>query len=266
MITFPELGIELKLSPIAISILGIDIYWYAILIVGAIILSLFILKQTTKKSEIKYENILELAVYVLPIGFISARLYYVLFNMDYYYRNPIQIFNLKSGGLAIYGGIIGGAITTYIYCKKKQINCMNLLDQIVPVLALSQGIGRWGNFFNIEAYGIETNSILRMRIMENGIYKEVIPTFLYESIADLIIFVILMILNKKRQKTGETTLVYLILYSFVRFFIEEIRIDSLMLYNIKISQLLSLLIFAVSCSILSYKTVKCRKIIKNIKK
>ena len=265
MVTFPGLGIELKLSPIAISILGIDIYWYAILIVGAIILSLLILKRTTQNTEIKYENILELVVYILPIGFISARLYYVLFNIEYYYKSPMQIFNIKSGGLAIYGGIIGGAITTYIYCKKKQINAMELLDQIVPVLALSQGIGRWGNFFNIEAYGTETNNIFRMGIIEEGIYKEVHPTFLYESITDFIIFVILIILNKKRQKTGETTLVYLILYSFVRFFIEGIRIDSLMLYNIRISQLLSLLIFVVSCNILTYKVIKRHKSVKNIR-
>lgn len=266
MITFPSLGIKLKLSPIAISILGIDIYWYAILIVGAIILSLIILKTTIKNTQIKYEDILELAVYVLPVSFISARIYYVIFNLDYYYYNPVEILNLKSGGLAIYGGIIGGAITAYIYCKKKKINILELLDQIVPVLALSQAIGRWGNFFNIEAYGTETNNIFRMGIIENGIYKEVHPAFLYESFANLIIFVILIIINKKRQKTGEATLIYLILYSFVRFFIEGIRIDSLMFYNIRISQLLSLMIFVVSCSILIYKVIKCNKINKKIKK
>ena len=176
---------------------------------------------------------------------------------------PLEIFNIKSGGLAIYGGIIGGAITAYIYCKKKQIKIIPLLDQIVPVLALSQAIGRWGNFFNIEAYGAQTNNIFRMGILENGIYKEVHPAFLYEAIADFIIFIILITLNKKRQKTGETTLLYLILYSFVRFFIEGIRIDSLMLYNIKISQLLSVLIFVVSCSILANVVVKQHKSVEN---
>lgn len=263
MVTFPSLGIELKLSPIAISILGIDIYWYAILIIGAIILSLIILKITTKNTKIKYDNILELMVYMLPIAFISARLYYVLFNLEYYYNNPLEILSIKSGGLAIYGGIIGGAITAYIYCKKKKINLIALLDQIVPVLALSQAIGRWGNFFNIEAYGTETNNIFRMGIIESGIYKEVHPTFLYESIANFIIFTILITINKKRQKTGETTLLYLILYSFVRFFIEGIRIDSLMFHDIRISQLLSLLIFVVSCSIWINKVIKHNKTVKN---
>lgn len=263
MITFPEFGIELNISPIAISILGIEIYWYAIFIIGAIILSLAILKITTKNTEVEYDNILELSIYMLPIAFISARLYYVLFNLEYFFQNPMEIFNIKSGGLAIYGGIIGGAIVAYIYCKKKQIKITPLLDNIVPVLALSQSIGRWGNFFNIEAYGTQTNSIFRMGIIENGIYKQVHPTFLYESIADFIIFLILITINKKRQKIGETTLLYLILYSFVRFFIEGIRSDSLMLYNIKISQLLSLLIFVVSCSMLSNVVVKHRKNIEN---
>ena len=266
MVTFPSLGIELKLLPIAISILGIDIYWYAIFIVGAIILSLIILKLTTKNTQIKYENIIELAVYMLPIAFVSARIYYVLFNLNYYSHNPLQILNLKSGGLAIYGGIIGGAITAYIYCKKNKINFLAMLDQLVPVLALSQAIGRWGNFFNIEAYGSITNSFFRMGVIENGTYIEVHPTFLYESIANLIIFAILLTINKKRQKTGETTLLYLILYSFVRFFIEGIRIDSLMFYNIRISQLLSLLIFVVSCSILLYKLIKYRKTTENTEK
>ena len=160
MVKFPGLGLELQISKIAISILGIDLYWYAILIALAIILSLLILKIMCREGNIKFENILELTVFMLPIAFICARLYYVVFNLDYYLNNPIQILNIKSGGLAIYGGIMGGAITTYIYCKIKKINFIELLDKLVPVLALSQAIGRWGNYFNIESYGTETNNFL----------------------------------------------------------------------------------------------------------
>lgn len=260
MITFPGLGLEFNISKIAISILGINIYWYAILIVFSIILSLIILKLNNKKEKVKYEDIIDLSIYLIPISFICARLYYVLFNLEYYIQNPLEIINIKSGGLAIYGGILGGALVIYIYCKIKKIDFLNILDQIAPCLALGQAIGRWGNFINQEAYGIETGNIFRMGIFENGIYKEVHPTFLYESIADFIIFIILIILGKKRQKTGERTLIYLMLYSFVRFFIEGIRIDSLMLNNIRISQILSLTLFVISCSILAYNNKKDKNI------
>lgn len=267
MITFPGLGLEFNISKIAISILGINIYWYAIFIVIAIILSLIILKINNKNEEVKYENILDLAIYLIPISIICARLYYIIFfDIEYYIQNPIQILNLKSGGLAIYGGIIGGLITIYVYCKIKKLNALSVLDQIAPCLALGQAIGRWGNFINIEAYGTETNNIFRMGIIENGVYEEVHPTFLYESIADLIIFIILILIGKNRQKNGERTLLYLIMYSFVRFFIEGIRIDSLMLKNIRISQIVSLSIFVVSCCILIYKHRKTRKLAKICKK
>lgn len=262
MVEFPGLGISFKINKIAFSILGIDIYWYAILIVIAMILSLLILKIITKKEKIKYEDIINLFIYLIPISIISARIYYVIFKNQDYINAPLEIFNLKSGGLAIYGGIIGGAITTIIYCKIKKINALRMIDIIVPCLALGQAIGRWGNFINIEAYGAETNSLFRMGIIENGIYKEVMPSFLYESIADFIIFIILLIIGKKRQKTGERTFLYLTTYSFVRFFTEGTRIDSLMLNNIRISQMLSIMVFVVSCSILIYIQLKSRKITK----
>lgn len=266
MIKFPGLGLEFNISKVAISILGINIHWYAILIVLAIILSLIILKLNSKNEKVKYEDILDLAIYLLPTSIICARLYYIAFNLEYYITNPSEILNLKSGGLAIYGGIIGGAITAYIYCKIKKLNFLSMLDQIAPALALSQAIGRWGNFINIEAYGTETTNLFRMGISENGIYKEVHPAFLYESIADFIIFLILLKIGKKRQKSGERTIIYLMLYSFVRFFVEGIRIDSLMLNNIRISQILSLSIFVVTCSMLIYNLIKNRKPAKNSQK
>ena len=264
MVTFPGLGLEFNISKTAFSILGIDIHWYAILIVFAIILALIILKINNKNEKVKFEYILDLSIYLIPISLICARLYYIAFNLEYYINNPIEILSIKSGGLAIYGGILGGILTIFIYCKKRKINFIGMLDQIAPVLALGQAIGRWGNFINIEAYGIETTNLFRMGIIENGIYKEVHPTFLYESIADFLIFIILIILGRKRQKNGERTCIYLILYSFVRFFIEGIRIDSLMLNNIRISQIVSLIIFVISCCILSYNDRKTKKLEKTL--
>jgi len=258
-ITFPGIGLELNINKIAFTIGNIEIYWYAIIIVSAITIAIFLCKKNDGKYGIKFDNILELLIFTIPVSIITARLYYVLFNLDYYSKNIIEILNIKNGGIAIYGGLIGGAITCYIYCKIKKIDFLNLLDLIVPSVALAQSIGRWGNFVNVEAYGKTTNLPWRMGILENGIYKEVHPTFLYESIATLAIFIILSKKSKNRKFKGEMLYLYIILYSFVKFFIEGIRIDSLMLNNIRISQILSMVLFVVFCIILSKKNIKENK-------
>ncbi len=135
-ITFPLLNLKLQLSRIAFSIGNIDIYWYAILMMSAFIIGLIICKIKDGKFNIKFSDILDLSLYVIPISIISARFYYILFNLEYYINYPIQIFNLKAGGLAIYGGIIGGGITCYIFCKKRKIDLLDLFDYIIPCLAL----------------------------------------------------------------------------------------------------------------------------------
>ena len=136
VITFPGLNLQFNINRVALSIGGISIYWYAILMTSAFAISLLIYKLKDGKFEIKFSDILDLALLVIPISIVSARLYYILFNLEYYVANPMQMFNLRSGGLAIYGGIIGGAVTCYIFCKKRKINLLNLLDYIVPCLAL----------------------------------------------------------------------------------------------------------------------------------
>lgn len=135
-ISFPLLDLELQISRIAFSIGNIDIYWYAILMVFSFVISLIIFKIKDGKFGIKFNDILDLSIFVIPISIISARLYYIVFNANYYISNTIQIFNLRSGGLAIYGGIIGGVITCYVFCKKRKINLLDLLDYIVPCLVL----------------------------------------------------------------------------------------------------------------------------------
>lgn len=258
-ITFPGLNLEFNISKVAFKIFGVEIYWYAVLIVIAMVLALIMYKKRDGLYEIKFNNIMDLALYIIPISIICARLYYIIFNLEYYLQNPKEILNLRSGGIAIYGAIIGGAITCWVFCKIRKINILDLLDYVVPGLVLGQAIGRWGNFINVEAYGGETTSILRMGIIENSKYIEVHPTFFYESIACLVIFIILLLLKNKRKFKGEIVYTYLILYSLQRFFVEVLRTDSLMIGSIKVSQILSVIIFVGSVIIYIMKKYKLRK-------
>ncbi len=258
-ITFPGLNLEFNISKVAFKVFGIDIYWYAILTVTAMILALIIFKKRDGLYNIRFNNIIDLSVYVIPIAIICARLYYIIFNFEYYVQNTKEILNVRNGGLAIYGAIIGGAITCFVFCKKRKIEILDMLDYIVPGLVLGQVIGRWGNFINIEAYGIETTNIFRMGIVEAEKYIEVHPTFLYESLACFTIFIFLIIIKNKRNFKGQIVFTYLILYSLERTFVEGLRTDSLMLGNIRISQVLSVAIFVVSVTIYGVKLHELRK-------
>ena len=200
---------------IAFELFGVPIYWYAILIVGSMILGLIWCKLHDGRFGIKFEQLLDLAIIVLPTAIICARLYYVLFSLDYFLSNPSEIIRIKDGGLAIYGGIIGGIIVIAIFSKIKKLKLLDITDYIAPIVAFCQSIGRWGNYINIEAYGYETNWPIKMEIIEAGITKYVHPTFLYESISTLAIFIILSILSRKRKFSGEITFMYIICYSFI---------------------------------------------------
>ena len=146
-VTFPLLNLKLNISRIAFSIGNIDIYWYAILMVISFLMAMIILKIRDGKYDIRFSDILDLSLYVIPISIVSARIYYVLFNINFYTNYPLQIFNLKEGGLAIYGGIIGSTITCYIFCKKRKIDLINLFDYIVPTLALRTSYRKMGKFY-----------------------------------------------------------------------------------------------------------------------
>ena len=156
-VAFPGLNLKFTIDRVAINIGEVEIYWYAIMIVFAFTIAILFLKRDDKKYGITFEQILELAVIMIPIAIICARLYYVIFEFEDYKQNILEIMNFRNGGLAIYGGIIGAVITIIIYCKVKKMNVLDVLDYIVPYLALGQGIGRWGNFINVEAYGIQTD-------------------------------------------------------------------------------------------------------------
>ena len=259
-VTFPFLNLKLNVNPIMFSVFGINIYWYAFLIVSSIVIGIIICKKNNGRYGICFDDILELMIIVLPISIICARIYYVIFSLNMYIKNPISILNIRDGGLAIYGGIIGGAITIILYCKKKKISALDMLDYVSPCLALGQCIGRWGNFFNVEAHGGITKSIFRMGIIEKETYIEVHPTFLYESICTFIIFLILIIFQKKRKYKGQITYIYLAMYSFIRAIIEGFRTDSLMFIGFRISQILSIILFVVFTSILILKNIKMKNI------
>ena len=245
---------------VAVTLFGIDIYWYAILITSAIIFGYIWTLVHDGRFGIKFDDVFNLSLIMLPSAFICARLYYVVFNLQYYMANPSEIINVRNGGLAIYGGVIGAVLAIFIFCKIKKIKFWDLMDYLAPVLPIGQAIGRWGNYINIEAYGTETNGPIKMEIIENGITKYVHPTFLYESLGNVIVFTILVILSKKRKFSGQIAYVYLIGYSFIRFFVEGLRTDSLMLGNIRVSQLLSLIIFIVVTTIYIIKVTRKKEI------
>ncbi len=164
-VTFPMLNLKLNIDNVAFSIFGIDIYWYAIFIVSAMLIALLILKKRQGLYNIKYQDIIDLFIYLLPIAIISARLYYVIFNFRDYINDPLQILNIRTGGLAIYGGIIGGIITCLVFCKKRKINILDLLDYIVPCLALRTGYWKMGKFckyrgiWNKDYFALENGNI-----------------------------------------------------------------------------------------------------------
>ena len=242
-------------NPIAFTIAGIDIRWYGILIGVAFLLAIYISYLRAPKFGIVQDDILDLTIFLIPCSIIGARAYYVIFSYDNYRGNFIQMLNLRAGGLAIHGGIIAGVIVSYIVAKRKNIKFSNLADLIMPQVALAQAIGRWGNFFNSEAHGGPTN--LPWAITVYG--EKVHPTFLYESIWCFFIFILLIFLSNKIKFNGQIALLYAMLYSFERFWVEGLRTDSLMIGQFRQAQVLSLVVFILALSAYIYQVRKYKK-------
>ena len=247
------LRLEFQISRIAFHIFGMPIYWYAILIVLAMSIAVLFAKKDDGKYGIHFENVVEMLMIAIPISIICARIYYVIFHWERYATDLLQVFQIRRGGLAIYGGIIGAILTSLLYCRCKKINVLDMLDYMIPYLALGQAIGRWGNLMNLEAYGTTATHLFRMRIQENGIPIEVHPTFLYESITCFLIFIILFILKNKRKWKGQLLSIYFICYGIIRFLIEGLRADSLMLGPYRISQIVSILLVIIGTITIFYK-------------
>ena len=229
----------------------IQIQWYSFCILLGMVLAIFIIGKAAKKKNISLDDLTDVLFYEIIIGILGARIYYVIFNLDYYLSSPTEILKIWNGGLAIHGGIIAGLIFLKVYTKKKKMNFLLLLDIMVTGLIIAQSLGRWGNFFNQEAYGrivekqfLETTLHLPKFIVKGmyiaGAYRE--PTFLYESIFSFLGFLTMLGIRKwKKIKTGTITSIYLIWYGVERLIIETFRQDALMLGNIKMAQLVSLI-------------------------
>ena len=240
------------MNPIAFSIFGLQIRYYSIFILFGITISYFMIKRQLK-SEMDEEVLFNMFFITIIMGILGARTYYVIFNISYYKNNILEIIQIYNGGLAIHGAILSGLITLYYYTKKYNLKFLKITDAIAPFLILSQGIGRWGNFFNSEAYGTKT-SLAHLQNLHlpkfiingmhiNGVYYT--PTFLYESILCFLGFLVLIILKKKMKTDGLITSFYLIIYGIIRFFIESYRLDSLMFLNIKMAQIISIIMIII---------------------
>lgn len=226
---------------VAFSLFGIDVMWYGIFIAIGMMLAVGIAVKESKRVGLKEEDIIDLALFLIPLGVLGARIYYVIFSWDQYSGNLMDILNIRGGGLAIHGGIIAGILTGFVFSRIKKIDFFKLADTVVLGVPLAQSIGRWGNFVNQEAHGGPTD--LPWGIMIDG--QKVHPTFLYESIWDLLIFLFIFLRRKKKKYEGSIIVEYITLYSLGRFFIEGLRTDSLMLGPIRMAQFVSLLGVAV---------------------
>lgn len=234
------------MNPVAFYVFGISIRWYGLFIATGMAIGIIIANYNCKYRGINFDSLLDVVLISLPIGIIGARLYYVVFQFSDYKYNLIDIFNIRQGGLAIHGGILFALISAFIIAKRKKINFLNIVDVAAPSIIIAQALGRWGNFFNGEAHGGPVSydfishfpSFIQKGMHIEGVYYQ--PTFLYESIWNIAVFIILMVVLRKNKRNGIVFFTYLGLYSIGRFFIEGLRTDSLMLGPIRIAQLLSL--------------------------
>ena len=247
------------MNPVAFNIGSFSVYWYSICILLAFSLGFFLAKiEINKHKDIPNNFLYDYFFFLVPIVILGARIYYVIFEWNYYSENLSEIIKIWNGGLAIHGGIIAGIIYTCFYTKRKHINLYRFVDIAVSSLVLGQAIGRWGNFFNQEAYGpvASLSELKKLHIPSfiidgmyiNGAYHH--PTFLYESLTCFICFIILFLLKKyyKNLKVGTLCGIYFIIYGIERFLVESLRQDSLMLGSLKVAQLVSVIM--VICGII----------------
>lgn len=255
-VQFPKLGLDFDISPIAFSIGSYHIYWYGIIIALGLLLAVGYAMKTAPRYNVNASKLINCVLVGIITGIIGARLYFCFFQWDYYSKNPVEILHINNGGLAIYGGIIGSMIGGLIIVKIQKMKVMPVLDIAMISFLIGQGIGRWGNFMNQEAYGTPTD--LPWGMMSEGTNMVAVhPCFLYESIWCLLGFVLLHFYGKYKQKyAGQIFYMYLVWYGFERMIVEGLRTDSLYLpfspfgFDIRVSQLLSLLIFLVGIILL----------------
>lgn len=255
------------IDPVMIKILSLEIRWYGFLIISSLIISLFILKKLVKaEKRLNFEFFLDFLIMALPGAIIGARIYYVLFKLDYYLNRPSEIIAIQKGGLAIHGALIAGILILFLLSRKREVSFLRALDYLSTVMVLGQSIGRWGNFINREAYGRIVEKayfkffpeFIKNQMYINDAYRE--PTFLYESAADFMIFIFLFYyLKSDKGRDGDTFAFYLILYSVFRFFIEGLRTDSLMFWGMQIAQIMSIIMIILGAAIIYLNRLKNRE-------
>ena len=269
--SFPGLGIDtFSVNPVAFTIPifgGLEVRWYGLIITLGIILAFTYCSYRAKAEGIIFDDLLDIALFTVIFAIIGARMYYVLTSLNEYhsFKEAIAIWN---GGIAIYGAIIAGAITIFVVCRIKKINVLKMLDATAPAVMIGQILGRWGNFFNGEAYGsiVEEGSIfyfLRMGLLPNiKSYQTMFyfhPTFLYESVWNLVGFLMINALYKKKKFDGQIVLMYITWYGFGRMLIEGLRTDSLYVGIFRISQVVGFLCFIIGGTLLIVNLVKARR-------
>ncbi len=281
-IAFPNLNIYLENVPKSFTVFGFTIALYGVIIGCGFLLALLLISKIAEKTGQKADDYWDIAVYIIIFSIIGARLYYVFFAWDYYKEDPISILYLRNGGLAIYGGVIAGFLTAFIYTRVKKKNFLMMTDTIMYGLLLGQLIGRWGNFTNREAFGEYTDGLLAMRlpvaIVRSGEitelmkehmsaatnYIQVSPTFLYESLWNLCLLIILLVYCKHKRFNGEIVLLYLGGYGLGRAWIENLRTDQLIMHTtgLPVSQMLAicLVIFAVVADVVVRIRLKGQKV------
>ncbi len=258
-IAFPHLGIYLNNVPKSFSVFGFRIAFYGVIIGVGVLCGVLLAAHMAKKESMDPDMIWDFAIYAIIFSIIGARAYYVIFQWDMYKNNLLEVFNLRNGGLAIYGGVIAAFLTLYVYTRAKKQSFLQMVDVCVPGLILGQAIGRWGNFMNREVFGGYTDNPVAMRlpiaavrsrditesvaahIAEGANYIQVHPTFLYESLWNLLVLVLMLVYRRHKKFQGEIWLFYLGGYGLGRFWIEGIRTDQLYLTGttIPVSQLLA---------------------------
>lgn len=279
-IDFPNIGIHLKSVGDHITVFGFEIAYYGIIIEIGILTGILIAALEARRTKQNPEDYYDLAIYAVIFAIIGARIYYVIFSWDMYKDNLLSIFNIREGGLAIYGGVIAAVITVFVFAHVKHLSAPLLLDTAGLGLVAGQMIGRWGNFFNREAFGEYTDWLLAMRLPVDAVrgsditelmrehmetkegvsYIQVHPTFLYESLWCLLILILLLLYRKHKKFNGEIFLMYLAGYGFGRFWIERLRTDQLLLPGIgfPVSQLLAGFLVVASAAVIAYNWRKAR--------